>query len=103
MSTTNIANPGLVNVADQSDGPILLDQSVGYSPSQSAVPTARGLAYAGGTVSRDQTVTVAPSSNAGQNVDGGLYSPEGPVVTEVTFNNVAGQVYGTGTPANVFV
>ena len=38
-----------------------------------------------------------------RSVDGGASSPEGPDVLEVTQNNVAGQVYGTGTPTDVFV
>ena len=75
MSTTNVVNPGLVNVADQADG----------------------------RTSVDQPVTVSPPQTAQKSVDGGEFSPEGPNVVNVTQNNVAGQVYGTGKPAEVFV
>jgi membrane protease subunit (stomatin/prohibitin family) len=75
VSTANVVNPGLVNVADQADGP----------------------------TSVDQAVTVSPPLTAQRSVDGGEFSPERPDVLEVTQNNVAGQVYGTGTPADVFV
>lgn len=36
-------------------------------------------------------------------VNGGTFSPQRGAATNVTQNNVAGQVLGTGTPANVFV
>lgn len=36
-------------------------------------------------------------------VQGGTFSPARGAATNVTQNNVAGQVYGTGTPANVNV
>lgn len=75
MSTTNVVNPGLVNVADQADGP----------------------------TSVDQPVTVSPPLTARESVDGGEFSPLSPNVVSTTQNNVAGQVYGTGTPADVFV
>jgi hypothetical protein len=75
LSTANVVNPGLVNVADQADGP----------------------------TSVDQPVTVSPPLTARRSVDGGASSPERPGVAEVTQNNVAGQVYGTGTPAEIFV
>ena len=58
---------------------------------------------ADGRTSVDQPVTVSPPQTAQKSVDGGEFSPEGPNVVNVTQNNVAGQVYGTGTPANVFV
>ena len=74
MSTTNVVNPGLVNVADQADG----------------------------RTSVDQEVTVTPPMTAQLSVDGGSSSPGGPDVVNTTQNNVAGQVYGTGRPINVY-
>jgi len=74
MSTTNVVNPGLVNVADQADG----------------------------LTSVDQEITVTAPMTAQRSVDGGASSPEGPNVINTTQNNVAGQVYGTGTPVNVY-
>lgn len=70
-----VTNPDLVDVADQGDGP----------------------------TSVDQPVTTGPSGNPGPVVEGGTYSPQGPDTEEVIANNVAGQVYGTGTPSDVFV
>lgn len=104
MSTKNVVNPGLVNVADQGDGPTVVDQEVTVShPSTNSGPTARGLTYADGPVVVDQEVTVTPAMTAGRSVAGGTYSPLRPNASSVTQNNVAGQVYGTGTPQNVFV
>jgi hypothetical protein len=132
VSTSNVVNPGSVSAADQADGPVVVDQAVSASspstnsgptargltyadgpvsvdqavaksPSTNSGPTARGLTYADGEVSVDQPVTVTPPMTAGRTVEGGTYSPEKPNVVDVTANNVAGQVYGTGTPANVFV
>ena len=74
MSTPHVVNPGLVNVADQADG----------------LPSV------------DQEVTVTPPMTAQRSVDGGEFSPEGPNVLNTTQNNVAGQVYGTGRPINVY-
>ena len=48
MSTTNVTNPGLVNVADQADGLTLVNQAITVTPTRpSAVPTptARGGKY----------------------------------------------------------
>jgi hypothetical protein len=133
VSTSNVVNPGLVSVADQGDGPVVVDQAVSVarpstnsgptarglayadgpvvvdqeikvtSPSTNSGPTARGLDYADGEVKVDQPVTVSPPMTAGRSVNGGLDSPLRPGAAEVTQNNVAGQVYGVGTPANVFV
>ncbi len=37
--TVDITNPGLVNVADQADGPILIDQEIQVSRSYNPGPT----------------------------------------------------------------
>ncbi len=103
MRDINVVNPGLVNVADQADGLVSVDQAVKTSPSTNAGPTSLGLTYADGEMAVDQPVTVSPATTAQRTVDGGLYSPESPNVTNTTQNTVVGQVYGTGTPSNVFV
>jgi hypothetical protein len=104
VSTTNVVNPGLVNVAGQSDGPVVVDQEITVTrPSTNSGPTARGITYADGEVKVDQEITVSPAMTAGRTVDGGLASPTRPGVVTTTLNNVAGQVYGSGTPHNVFV
>jgi hypothetical protein len=132
VSTNNVVNPGLVNVADQADGPVVVDQEIKVTrPSSNSGPTAQGIAYANGPTSADQAVKVSPSTNAGptvrgltyadgpvvvdqevtvtpamtavRTVEGGTSSPLSPRTINTTQNNVVGQVYGTGTPANVFV
>jgi hypothetical protein len=104
VNPNNVVNPGLVNVADQGDGRTVVDQEITVSrPSTNSGPTARGLTYADGEVSVDQPVTVSPAMTAGRNVAGGTASPVKPNTSSVTENNVVGQVYGTGTPQNVFV
>lgn len=39
MSDQNVVNPGLVNVADESDGEIKINQTITVSPSSNAGPT----------------------------------------------------------------
>lgn len=132
MSTNNVVNPGLVNVADQgdgltaidqeikvtspstnsgptvlgltyADGEVKVDQAVKVSPSTNAGPTVRGLTYADGPVVVDQEVTVTPAMTAVRTVEGGTASPLSPNTVNTTQNNIVGQVYGTGSPKNVFV
>lgn len=104
MNPNNVVNPGSVNVADQADGPVVVDQTVtATSPSTNSGPTSRGLDYADGELSVDQPVTVSPTMTAGRTVEGGLDSPVRPATISVTQNNVADQVYGAGSPINVFV
>jgi hypothetical protein len=104
VSTNNVVNPGLVNVAAQGDGRTVVDQEIRVtSPSTNSGPTARGLTYADGPVVVDQEVTVTPAMTAVRTVEGGTSSPLSPHVVNTTQNNVVGQVYGSGTPANVFV
>ena len=102
MSSNNVVNPGLVNVADQADGLVVVDQAVTTSPSTNAGPTEQGLTYADGEVSVEQPVTVTPPMTAQRTVEGGTYSPLTPSVVNTTENNVVNQTYGTGTPLNVF-
>lgn len=105
MSTTNVVNPGLVNVADQGDGLISVDQPVKVGPSTNPGPVVAGLDSAPGlgTDSPDQPVTVSPPQTANTSVAGGTYSPTSPNTENVITNNVVEQVYGTGSPTNVFV
>jgi hypothetical protein len=54
-------------------------------------------------VTADQPVTVGPSQNSGGLVQGGTASPTSANCDNTTENTVINQVYGTGTPKNVFV
>lgn len=101
----DVTNPGVVNAADQGDGPTVVDQPVTTGPSSNEGPLVQaGSAVSGsGTTGPDQPVTVTPPMTAERTVEGGTYSPQSPVTEEVVENNVVNQVYGQGTPANVFV
>jgi hypothetical protein len=101
-------NPGpLVQAGSKAPGtgPDSPDQPVTSGPSSNPGPTVQaGSAEPGtGPASPDQPVTTGPSQNSGQLVQAGTASPTSPRTTNTTQNNVAGQVYGQGTPANVFV
>lgn len=101
-----VTNPDLVDVADQGfNGLPSPNQPVRTGPSTNPGPlVAAAAAEPGrGADSPDQPVTTGPSQVAGRTVEGGAYSPQSPSTSNSTQNNVAGQVYGTGTPANVFV
>jgi hypothetical protein len=103
----DITNPGSVNVANQGfgTGPVDPNEPVTISPSSNAGDLVAAGKYAPGvgTDTPNQPVTVSPSSNAGPLVDADLYSPESPNCRNTTENTVVNQVYGVGTPANVFV
>jgi len=71
----DVTNPGLVNVANQGDGPLVVDQPV----------------------------IVGPTQVAGTTIRGGTYSPLSPPIADVTQNSVRGHTYGQGDPTNVFV
>ena len=101
-----VTNPDLVDVADE--GYVGLprpDQPVTTGPSQNSgsLVAAASSEPGVGADAPDQPVTTGPSQSAGPTVAGGTFSPQSPSTANVTSNNVAGQVYGTGTPANVFV
>jgi hypothetical protein len=76
VSTSNVVNPGIVNVADQGDGPVVVDQAISVArPSSNSGPAARGLDYADGSVVVDQEVAVArPSTNSGPTARGLTYA-----------------------------
>jgi|SRR5271157_1017627 len=102
---SDVTNPGSVNVANQGDGRLSVDQPVEVGPSTNPGPLVQAGSFAPGigTESPDQPVTVSPSSNAGPLVDADLFSPESPNCQNTTENTVINQIYGTGTPKNVFV
>ena len=73
---TNVVNPGLVNVADQADGLIVVEQPITIErPSQNSGPTSRGLEFADGMVLVEQPVTVGPSQSSGPTEKGGDLAP----------------------------
>jgi hypothetical protein len=100
----NVVNPGLVNVADQGDGPLVVDQPVTTGPGTNpgSFNRAGALAPGAGARSPDQPVAVGTPQTAGSTVQGGTYSPQSPSTANVTRNNVASQVYGTWPPAEVY-
>ena len=101
----DVTNPGLVNVADQGDGLLTVDQPVTVGPSTNSGVTVQGVSSATGahSLSSYQPGNVTPAMTAQSTVQGGTYSPQSPNTEEVTPNNVVEQVYGQGTPANVYV
>jgi len=131
QNPADVTNPGLVNVADQGDGPLTVDQSVTTSPSSNAGSLVDAADQGDGPLTVDQAVTTSPSSNAGPLVDAadqgdgpltidqpvtvgppqvalldvnaGGGSPASSRTDDVISNTVVGQVYGQGTPVEVFV
>ena len=103
MSTDNVVNPGLVNVADQAQAPVSVDQAVTVSPSSDAGPTVQAGSPAPGEGVANAASTVTPPMTAGTTVQGGTFSPEGPNVDDVTANTVVEQQYGQGSPTDVYV
>jgi hypothetical protein len=117
MSDITVTNPGSVNAADQafgtgvpverprfgsvpaSTGPNNAD---GDDPSP-LTPISSSLATSGTPTDVNQTVDIAPAQTAGVNINGGTYSPQSANVVNTSENNVAGQIFGKGVPANVFV
>lgn len=135
MSTTDVTNPGLVNVAGQAfDGlPSNAQASNGVRvPANASVNNVSGAITAEKPLSVDQPVTVTPPMTSQRNVDGDdessvlPLSVNQPVTVQVpgraldtiqggsagavslnvittTQNTVVNQIYGVGTPANVYV
>jgi hypothetical protein len=102
----NIVNPGLVNVVDQGDGLLAVDQPVLVGPGTNPGPLVSGSSLKPGIGADcpDQPVLFSePATTALRTVQGGTASPTSADTINTTENNVAGQVYGQGTPANVFV
>jgi hypothetical protein len=92
MSDTNIVNPGLVNVADQSDGEIKIDQAVTVSPPSNAGPTTQGgdLAPGRGVAETDPS-DVTPPMTAQRSINGGTASPVSPNTISTTEDTVVTQ------------
>lgn len=103
----NITNPGSVNAGSEGFGvgPADPNQPVTVGPGINPGPVVKAGSFAPGigVDAPDQPVTVGPSQNPGDIVQGGTVSPTSPNVVTSTQNNVVGQVYGSGTPQNVFV
>jgi hypothetical protein len=80
-------------------------QTVQVGPSSNAGPLVQSGSFAPGlgTDKPDQPVTVGPSQNSGQLIEGGTASPTSARCENTTENTVAAQVYGVGSPKNVFV
>ena len=101
--STDVTNPGLVNVADEGDGLTVVDQPVTTGPSNNPGPVVQASAYAPGAgVPSSQTVSVDPSQNAGIDVDAGVASPQSPNTVNTTEDTVVNQTYGHGLPAKVY-
>ncbi len=143
-------NPGLVNVANQGDGPLSVDQPVTTGPGTNPGPLvpAADEGFGIGDADPDQPVTTGPGTNPGPLVkasdegfglgdafpdqpvtvgpsqssasadiavnfpgeivepgvtNAGTFSPVSPDTINVIQNNVVEQIYGQGSPQNVFV
>jgi hypothetical protein len=102
--STDITNPGVVNVSDQGDGPTSVDQCVTVDPSQVGAATVAGTGAGPQVgVALDEAVTVTPPMTARRDVDGGLESPTSGNCINTTEDTVVNQTYGAGSPANVYV
>ena len=98
-------SPNNVNAGSAVAGKGTADNSPGFStvPVQHSPNNTDGGGSSVGPLSADQAVLVSTPGVSLNNVPGANYKPGNATLTDVTANNVAGQVYGTGTPANVFV
>jgi len=92
MSATNVVNPGSVNVAEQSDGEILVNQAITVSPSMNAGPIIQGgdLAPGWGVADTDPS-DVTPAMTAQRSIDGGTASPASPNTINTTQNTAISQ------------
>jgi len=130
VSTTNVVNPGTVNVADQAQAPFSINQTVTVGPSTDSGPVVQVVGQSGRPSTVEQAIKVGPSSNpgpvsqaavlapgtgvtnaasrvtppmtAGLTVQAGLASPTSVHVVNTALNTTAGQVYGSGSPTNVY-
>lgn len=71
MSTANVVNPGLVNVADQGDGLLSVDQPVQVGPSSNPATATPAIA-GGGLGGNTRTVTNPGSANVADQAFDGL-------------------------------
>ena len=92
MSDINVINPGLVNVADQSDGEILVNQTISVGPSTNAGSITQGADLEPGRgVAATDPSDVTPPMTAQRNVNGGTASPVSPNTIDTTQNTVITQ------------
>ena len=86
-------------------GPSSPNQPVTVSPSSNAGPITQGGSYKPGLgdVDVNQPVTVGPSQNSGVLVAADVASPTKPDCINTIENNVVDQVYGTGSPTNIYI
>ena len=92
MSDINVVNPGLVNVADQSDGEISVDQAVTVSPPSNVGSITQGGDLAPGRgVAATEPSDVTPPMTAQRSVDGGTSSPVSPNTINTTEDTVIEQ------------
>ncbi len=108
MSDINVVNPGLVNVADESDGPLSIDQSKTVTvPCTNAGPIIQAAdenPIHGAAAESPSDVT--PPMTAQETVEGGTASPTSPNTISTTENTVTGQptsVQQYAKTINVFV
>ena len=92
MSDTNVVNPGLVNVADESDGPLSVDQAKIVTPPMTAQDTVSGADEnpIHGPVAESPS-NVLPPMTAQDTVEGGTASPTSPNTINTTQNTVIDQ------------
>jgi hypothetical protein len=104
---TDVTNPGVTNVADQGNvyGPLVVNQCESKTPSGNAGDLYSVADQGDHLVSIDQCVTATKPIGQGltPNIDADLASPVSPDTINTTQNTVVGQIYGQGTPINVFV
>jgi hypothetical protein len=108
VTTGPSTNPGPVIQSGAGAPGIGVDapnQPVTVTPSSNAgaLVQAGSAAPGVGTDKPDQPITVGPSQNSGVLVEAGLASPTSPRCENTTENTVINQIYGAGTPKNVFV
>lgn len=93
MSDINVVNPGLVNVANQSDGEILVNQTITVTkPCTNAGPITQGADLAPGRgIAATDPSDVTPPMTAQKSIDGGTASPTSPNTINTTQNTVVTQ------------
>lgn len=108
MSDINVVNPGLVNVADESDGPLSVDQvktvTVPCTNAGPIVQVADENPIHGAASESPGDVT--PAMTAQETIEGGTASPTSPNTINTTDNTVIGQpesVQQYAKTINVFV
>lgn len=109
MSDTDATNPGTVSVADEAYGRGLPANVVASNAVRLPVTTspynrdgAGGLGF-NGRVLINQAIKVSSPGPAIGSTNGGSFQPGSARIANVTANNVADQVFGSGSPQNVYV